>query len=183
LARIGTAVTVTDLSEGALSGRWHIWTQSAQAFFDRPITGAGLNAHRAAVQSRLDDQNAYKKAEKEAHNAYLSVLVETGLVGLCLLATVIVIVLTRLREFSGWQAWYWWTQLSVLAIGGMSLSTEDNKSVWIMVSLCVASAALLGSRQRASDRRRTPAPGDLHYGLTYDRNGQGAVPQEQPARS
>lgn len=183
LARIGTAVTVTDLSEGALSGRWHIWTQSAQAFLDRPIAGAGLNAHRAAVQNRLDDLTTYKKAEKEAHNAYLSVLVETGLVGLFLLATVIAIVLTRLRRFSGWQAWYWWTQLSVLAIGGTSLSTEDNKSVWIMVSLCVASAALLESREGAPDRRRAPGL-LLHdvYEPMYGRNGQGAVRREQPAR-
>jgi hypothetical protein len=183
LARIGTAVTVTDLEEGALSGRWHIWTESAGAFVDRPIAGAGLNSHRAAVQSRLDDLTAYKKAEKEAHNAYLSVLVETGLVGLCLLATVIVIVLKRLRRFSGWQAWYWWTQLSVLAIGGMSLSTEDSKSVWIMVSLCVASAALLDSRQGAHDRRQAPGL-LLHDGYepTYGRNGQGSVPLEQRAR-
>lgn len=182
LARIGTAVTVTDLSEGALSGRWHIWTQSWNAFLRRPIAGAGVDAHRAAVQSRLDDLTAYKKAEKEAHNTYLSVLVEMGLVGLFLFATIIVIVLTRVRQFRGWQAWYWWTQLAVLSIGGVSLSLEESKSVWIMVSLCVASAALLERREGAFDRRGLPALRDADFGLTYGRNGQGAVPREQPAR-
>jgi O-antigen ligase len=184
LARIGTAVTVTDLSGGALSGRWHIWTQSTHAFFHRPIAGAGVDAHRAAVQSSLDDLTAYKKAEKEAHNTYLSVLVEMGLVGFFLFATIIVIVLTRLREFSGWQAWYWRTQLAVLAIGGMSLSLEDSKSVWIMTSLCVASAALLDSRESVFDRWRR-APGlvtDADYGYGYGLNGQGVVAREQPAR-
>lgn len=182
LARIGTAVTVTDLSGGALSGRWHIWTQSTQAFLDRPIAGAGVDAHRAAVQSRLDDLTAYKKAEKEAHNTYLSVLVETGLVGLFLFATIIVIVITRMRQFSRWQAWYWSTQLAVLAIGAMSLSLEDSKSVWILVAFCVSSAALLESRVSSFDPWRTTARADDDVASTYRRNGLGAVRREQPAR-
>lgn len=172
LGRIGTAVTVTDLSGGALSGRWHIWTESVGAFFERPIAGAGLDSHRAAVQSRLDDLTAFKKAEKEAHNTYLSVLVEMGLVGLFLFATIIVVVVTRLRQFSRWQAWYWSAQLAVLAIGGMSLSLEDSKSVWILVSLCVASAALLESRVSAFD----------DVAIRYRRNMQDVVPRELPAR-
>jgi O-antigen ligase len=182
LARIGTAVTVTDLSGGALSGRWHIWTQSTQAFLDRPIAGAGVDAHRAAVQSRLDDLTAYKKAEKEAHNTYLSVLVETGLVGLFLFATIIVIVFTRVRQFARWQAWYWSAQLAVLAIGAMSLSLEDSKSVWIFVAFCVGSAALVESRVSSFDTWHTPALADDDVGSTYRRNGQGAVPLEQPVR-
>jgi O-antigen ligase len=182
LARIGTAVTVTDLSGGALSGRWHIWTQSWQAFLDRPIAGSGVDAHRAAVQSRLDDLTAYKKAEKEAHNTYLSVLVETGLVGLFLFAAIIVIMVNRIRQFWGWQRWYWWAQLSVLAIGGMSLSLEDSKSVWILIGFCVASAALLDSRVGSFDTWRAAALPEDDIESTYRRNGLGAVRREQPVR-
>jgi len=155
LARIETAVTATELgSEGsALSGRWGIWVQSSRAFLDRPILGAGLDAHRAAVSAGLDDLRVFKAAEKEAHNTYISVLVETGIVGFLIFASMIGIVVARLRQLSSWRAWYWSTQVAVLAIGAMSLSLEESKSVWIFLSLCVATAALVASRRSVYEAR------------------------------
>jgi hypothetical protein len=44
---------------------------------------------------------------------------------------------------------YWIVQLVVLAIGAMSLSLEDSKSVWIFMSLAVASGAAAAPRRRA----------------------------------
>jgi hypothetical protein len=162
LIRISSVRTATDLNEeGALSGRWAIWGESLQAFTDRPIAGAGLGAHRAVLDSAaatatgevnksrgsavlvqgLDARRAAVATGREAHSAYLSVLVETGIVGLVLFAGVIVTVLARLRRLSGWQAWYWGAQLGVLAIGAISLSIEQRKDVWIFLALAVASAA------------------------------------------
>jgi O-antigen ligase len=144
LDRIGTAATVTKGSEGALGGRLGIWSESGQAFLEHPITGVGLDAHRAAVP-----------VGKEAHNTYISVLTETGVVGFLLFGSVLVSVFARVRHRSGWEAWYWFAQLGVLAIGAMSLSLEDSKSVWIFLSLAVASAAAAESRRNSSDVGRT----------------------------
>jgi O-antigen ligase len=181
LTRIGTATTATNLDEGALSGRWGIWTQSKDAFLKRPIIGAGLDAHRAAVAAGLAERSAYKKAEKEAHNTYLSVLVETGMVGFFLFGSMILILLARLRELSGWRAWYWSTQLAVIALGAMSLSLEDNKSVWLFLSLCVASAALAETSRSPFATGRIPITA-VHDESMYRRNGQDAVRRPQPAR-
>jgi len=158
LTRIESATTATELgAEGsALSGRWGIWQQSSRAFLDRPVLGAGLDAHRTAVSSALDDVRVYKGVEKEAHNTYISVLVETGLVGFLIFATMVGVVVARIRQLSGWRAWYWSAQLAVLAIGAMSLSLEESKSVWIFLSLCVASAAAVASR-RGFDEARAAA--------------------------
>jgi O-antigen ligase/polysaccharide polymerase Wzy-like membrane protein len=142
--RIRTAATVTKGSEGALGGRLGIWSESGQAFLEHPITGVGLDAHRAAVP-----------VGKEAHNTYISVLTETGVVGFLLFGSVLVSVFARVRHRSGWEAWYWFAQLGVLAIGAMSLSLEDSKSVWIFLSLAVASAAAAESRRNSSDVGRT----------------------------
>lgn len=175
--RISTVTTATDLeNQGALSGRWAIWGDSRRAFLERPVTGAGLGAHRAALASlvvgvsgdaaerrqsilrqRVDPGRAAAVVTgREAHNAYLSVLVEAGLVGFLLLIRVLLIVLARIRQHSGWESWYWSTQLAVLAIGAMSLSIEQRKDVWIFLSLAVASAAVVRSPHTAFAARRTP---------------------------
>jgi O-antigen ligase len=137
LARIATAATVTDLSDGALSGRLGIWTESHEVFRSRPITGAGLDAHRAAIPTG-----------KEAHNTYVSVLAETGVIGLLLFVGVLLSVVARVRNNVA-DGRYWVVQLAVLAIGAMSLSLEDSKSVWIFLSLAVASGAAAAPRPGA----------------------------------
>lgn len=162
LDRIGTATTLAEGDQGALSGRWSIWVESSQVFMERPIEGVGTDGHRAAVAHLRTQRSAYKKAEKEAHNTYVSILVETGIVGFGLFMWVVAGLYTRVRSRSGWDLHYWTAQVAVLAIGAMSLSLEDSKSVWIMTSLAVASAAAARARERVSDeswmaRRFPPA--------------------------
>lgn len=155
LDRIGTTVTATDPgSEGsALSGRWAIWHASARAFLESPVGGVGLDAHRLAVASELGQVRVLTGSEKEAHNAYLSVLTETGVVGIVLFTFVLFAVLTSLRRLRGWDAWYWSCQLAVLAIGAMSLSLEDSKSVWIFLALAVCFATAPHPALAAAARR------------------------------
>jgi hypothetical protein len=131
---------VTDLEEGALSGRFGIWTESHEVFRSRPIHGAGLDAHRAAIPTG-----------KEAHNTYVSVLAETGVIGLLLFGGVMLSVVARVRSSVASDGRYWIVQLAVLAIGAMSLSLEDSKSVWIFLSLAVASGAAAAPRRRAPE--------------------------------
>ena len=178
LARIETAATATELGsqDSALSGRWGIWVESTRAFLDRPIVGAGLDAHRAAVSGGLNEVRTFTTSEKKAHNTYISVLVETGIVGFLILATMIVIVVKRVRRLSGWQRWYWSVQVSVLAIGAMSLSLEESKSIWIFLSLCVAASAVSPRLYPASAAARTPI--DVP---TRGRLARGASRRWQPA--
>jgi O-antigen ligase len=160
LARIESATTATELGSegGALSGRWGIWVESSHAFLERPVFGAGLDAHRAAVSGGLNQVRTFRISEKEAHNTYISVLVETGIVGFVIFASMIVVVIKRLRRLNGWRAWYWSAQVSVLAIGMMSLSLEDSKSIWVFLSLCVATSAVAGSRSVAVPAPVAPVP-------------------------
>ena len=179
LARIQTAATATELGSenSALSGRWSIWVESSNAFLERPLVGVGLDAHRAAVSRALDEVRTFRGTEKEAHNTYISVLVETGIVGFLIFAALIVTVVKRVRSLSGWRAWYWSAQLSVLAIGAMSLSLEESKSIWIFLSLCVATAAVAGSRLSSAAEAVVAPIG----GPTVGRGVPGAARPWQPA--
>ena len=126
----GTESAGSGWGESDIGGRADIWAQSFAAFSDRPIGGVGLSAHRDAVP-----------VGKEAHNTYLSVLTETGIVGFLAFATVLAAIWMYVRRHRGWNRWYWCSQLAVIAIGAASLSLEDSKSVWIFVALAVASTA------------------------------------------
>lgn len=143
LDRLSTSVTATELGQqgGALSGRWSIWSASVHAFLGRPIGGVGLDAHRAAVTAQLGETRTFRKSEKEAHNAYLSVLTETGIVGFALFLNVLFRVFARVRRLRGWDLWFWSAQLGVLAIDAFSLSIEDRKAVWLLLALAVSYAA------------------------------------------
>lgn len=125
--------SVADVLEGdSLSGRRDIWADSLETFAQHPIAGVGLDAHRAS--SAFD---------KEAHNTILSILVESGLVGFLAFGYVAIALLTRLLQLSGWSAWYWRSQVAVLALGSLSLSLEDSKPLWILSTFAVVSAAAI----------------------------------------
>lgn len=129
--RIGGSVA--DVLEGdSLSGRRDIWADSLETFADHPLAGVGLDSHR--------ESSIYNK---EAHNTVLSILVESGLIGFLAFGAIAIALVTRLIQLSGWAAWYWRAQISVLFLGSMSLSLEDSKPLWILSTLAVIHAAAL----------------------------------------
>jgi O-antigen ligase/polysaccharide polymerase Wzy-like membrane protein len=143
LNRIATTTSATQLGQqgSSLGDRWYIWVASTHVFLEHPFVGVGVDSHRAAVAPLLGQQTVYKNYDKKAHNTYLSVLVETGMVGFVLLLALILSIVRRVRGLTGWDRWYWSTQLGVIAIGAMSLSLEESKSIWIFMSLAIAAAA------------------------------------------
>lgn len=129
--RIGGSVA--DVLEGdSLSGRRDIWADSLETFADHPLAGVGLDSHR--------ESSIYNK---EAHNTVLSILVESGLIGFLAFGAIAIALVTRLIQLSGWAAWYWRAQISVLFLGSMSLSLEDSKPLWILSTLAVIHAAAI----------------------------------------
>lgn len=78
------------------SGRLHFWQTTLQIIRDYPLTGVGLNAFGAAY-TRYDTWNGTYRVE-QAHNEYLQILAETGIVGLVLTAAFIYFLFRR-----GWQ--------------------------------------------------------------------------------
>jgi O-antigen ligase len=90
------------VSGGESSGllRMDAWTKTGKLFLDFPLTGCGLGAFRWAF-SMYQRQGEWM-IFREAHNDYLQVLAETGLVGVALL---------------GWAlfAYLWWILRPALA--------------------------------------------------------------------
>lgn len=78
-----SGVQENDLS----SGRTHFWSIALKIFFDYPLLGAGLNAFGAAFP-RYDTWNGTFRIE-QAHNDYLQILADAGIVGFACVAAFI----------------------------------------------------------------------------------------------
>jgi O-antigen ligase len=85
LRGVGVARPGIDIS----TGRFHFWPIAIQIFLANPVLGAGLDAFGVAF-TRYDTWNGVLRVE-QAHNEYLQMLADAGIVGFLLLAAFIVI--------------------------------------------------------------------------------------------
>ena len=139
--RLGT--TGTDLSQGDLNGRTAQWAQGFVALSDHPFFGVGTDQYRSV--NTLD---------KVAHNSYLSVMVELGLVGFAMFASILWIVFRYALIQPKWERRFWVTLLAVWAIGASTLSYEHRKTTWLVLTLCVAAGSVV--REPAPPEREEP---------------------------
>jgi O-antigen ligase len=75
------------------SGRLEFWHAALKIFLDHPIIGAGLDAF-GAVYSRYDASNGLFRVE-QAHNDYLQILSDAGILGFACVAAFIVLLLRQ----------------------------------------------------------------------------------------
>jgi O-antigen ligase len=126
--RLGT--TGTEVTQGDLNGRTEQWRQGIRAFMEHPVQGVGTDMYRSV-----------NTLNKVAHNSYLSVLVEEGLIGFVMFASILVMVALRVRVLPRWDRNFWWTVLFVWAIGASTLTWEHRKTTWLFLTFAVAAAA------------------------------------------
>jgi O-antigen ligase len=142
--RLGT--TGTEVTQGDLNGRTGQWAQGLRAFMEHPILGVGTDMYRTV-----------NTLNKVAHNSYLSVLVEEGLIGFTIFLSILGIVALQVLRLPKWDRNFWLTSLLVWAIGASTLTWEHRKTTWLFLTFAVA-AAVIGARRSA--------PPDDVYDLT-----------------
>lgn len=121
-----------ELSSGTLGDRRLIWAAGLQLFRESPGVGVGLGAFSAAV-------NRYLGNGVVAHNAYLTVLVETGLLGAVLLGSALVLLAGQVRRLEYPERRLWWITMLTWSVGAMSLSWAHRKPTWLLFALLAAS--------------------------------------------
>jgi O-antigen ligase len=126
------STTVEKLTAGDLTGRVSIWRDGLTSFAAHPLVGVGSNMYRSI-----------NSVGKVAHNSFLSVLVEVGLIGFALFVLILAIAVIKAWIQPKWDRRFWFTMLVVWTIGASTLTWEHRKTTWLFLSLLVASAALL----------------------------------------
>jgi O-antigen ligase len=129
------STTTSELTEGDLNNRTNNWREGLASFAEHPLIGVGSNMYRSV--------NSWSKV---AHNSFISVLVELGLIGLILFGTMLLIAFSHTLRQSKWEKRLWLTLLMVWCIGASTLTWEYRKSTWLFLSLMVASAYITAGR-------------------------------------
>src|SRR3989304_2256467 len=131
--RLGT--TYAELSEGTLNNRTNNWREGLATFSEHPLIGVGGDMYSS--------ENSLGKI---AHNSFISVLVELGLIGFALFGSILMFAVISAWGQPKWDARFWLTTLLVWAIGASALTYEYKKATWLFLSFVIASAALPRTR-------------------------------------
>ena len=142
--------------ELAPSVRMMTWIDSWSRFSEHWLTGTGIGTDAAAV--RYVDPSGYTHWLTDAHNVFLNLAVQCGLLGIAGLALLIFQVgrLTRPLRGDGDKlialglglAW-----LNAFAYQGLTGSYEDARHLWVLLGLF-----LVAVRVAEPDGARAPAP-------------------------
>jgi O-antigen ligase len=140
------ATTGTELEQGRLGGRGKLWKAGLEAFAQRPVIGYGTGTFRAAVTPMLGS------ASQVAHNSYLSVLVEGGMVGFLFYMLMIAAVFRATLKLPLLERRFGLVLLATLAVAMLPLTWEDRRAVWfvlaVLLGLSQARLAGLGNGAR-----------------------------------
>jgi O-antigen ligase len=123
-----------ELTAGTLHNRTQIWKAGLKALKRHPIVGAGSGAYPDAVRPWLGVPGRAGH-EYVAHNTFLSVLVETGVIGFSVYALLLLVLLLWIAMLPLPQAALWMTALAVWTAGVMTLTWEHRKPSWLIFGL------------------------------------------------
>jgi O-antigen ligase len=117
-----------ELSSGTLNDRAIIWDLGMEAFGERPLTGVGGGAFPAAIEKAAG-------VRELAHNTFISVAVEMGLVGLLLFGSVMVVLTVPLVRSYSVRTMPGVILLLTLLVGITPLTWEFRKPTWLVIAL------------------------------------------------
>jgi O-antigen ligase len=124
--------TIADqLTARDMNGRVDIWERGVAAFLEHPLVGHGAGSFGAVVGAR-------RSRELAAHNAYLGILVEHGLIGLALFLSAVGAIYARALRSYPMEPRLWTFLLLGWAVAAMSLSWENRETSWLLFGLGAA---------------------------------------------
>jgi O-antigen ligase len=154
-----------EFAQGTLTGRTVIWKAGWELFRAHPFLGIGANAFRLIVSRVLAEPihpDEYGRAPAPpAHNTFLSVLVEQGVIGLTLFCALLGVLALSLRALPPFQQKLWIVCLGVWVVGVSSLTWEMRKPTWFFFGLLMAQCGSMA--QRRQTQRYAPALAGAHH--------------------
>ena len=145
----------------APSGRFMTWSAAFTEFVHHPIVGHGIGID--AVNVRYMDPSGNLQELTDAHNLFLSLAAQTGVVGLVGLAIFIAYAAgltfsSRPRNPSA-PIILGLTFLDVFVYQGLGGAFEDTRHIWVLLGLLIASARINFTHADGNSRKAgAPSP-------------------------
>jgi O-antigen ligase len=123
--------TGKEISSGTLNERRVIWANAYEEWEKSPFVGHGLGSFKRII-------NRYN-VSYTAHNSYVAITVEQGVIGLSLYLMVIGTVLIYAWSLGGDSRILMISLLMIIVIGQLSLTLQDRMYIWFAYALVVLS--------------------------------------------
>ena len=124
-----------EVSSGRIGKRTRIWRVGMELFSERPLTGIGAATFGYASEPLLGK-------DLVAHNVYVSILTETGIVGFLIFASALAGLFISAAALDLPERCLWLTVMVTWCVGVMSLTWEYKKITWSIFGLLIATAGL-----------------------------------------
>jgi O-antigen ligase len=121
--------TDREFLQGTWTGRLKIYEAGIEAFLNNPLLGVGGGNFEKAVESSI--------GIKSSHNAYLGVLVESGMVGFIAFISMFVYIIIIISCSSKRKTDIWMATMVMLMVGIFSLGWEYRKPLWLFFGLII----------------------------------------------
>ncbi len=136
-----------------LGGRLTIYAAAARSIDAHPLLGIGCGAFKSATGLNII-----------AHNSFLSVLSETGIIGFLFFAVILIICFVEAFRQPKLEAFLWISILLMWGLGGSSVSWDFRKPTWLLLTLIIISAELFGEKSK-NKQTLTSSSAIVHLGL------------------
>lgn len=133
-ARERLATFSSELTKGTLHNRTAIWKTGLKVLKQHPLIGIGSGAYPAAVRPWLGTPGVPGHSYV-AHNTFLSVLVECGLMGFTFYGLMLLVACAMVWTLPAPERALWAVMLAVWAIGVSTLTWEHYKPSWLILAL------------------------------------------------
>jgi O-antigen ligase len=130
-----------ELTQGTLNQRRVVWEAGTEVFRAHPFQGVGAGAFATAVATTLGSE------PRVAHNTFLSVLVEEGVIGFGLLCALMCVLGVSALQMPTVAQKLWIVTLGVWAVGVCGATWEREKPTWLFFGLLMGHWASMVQRR------------------------------------
>lgn len=141
------STTGSEISSGTMDARTVIWRAGIDVFLEHPFIGVGAGAFPTAIERNV-------VTAWVAHNTFLSILVEQGVVGFGIFTILLVILLSSALKLPVLGRSLWLVMMLTWALGAAAMTWENTKPTWLLFGLMAADVAAV---QFAAAKRYSPA--------------------------
>jgi len=136
----------SEFERGTFTGRTIIWKAGWEIFRAHPFLGIGVNSFRIIVSRVLAEPIRLGEPDPAppAHNTFLSVLVEQGVLGFAVFCALLGALALSLRGMPPFPKRLWIVSLGVWVVGVSSLTWEMRKPTWFFFGLLMAQCGSVG---------------------------------------